>query len=197
MLLEAVGKAHEFNRSTNGSDGSTDCGTAKTGALAIARRLSWFRHVPHDGGSAATWTRRRFKARQLFLEASRVQPDARRMDWLFVARPDPAVVFLHGWCRSPLLTCEPFIPRPVAWDDDCARLLAIVVADPAWCLPAFRRPAANLLDVRRHAYPDRSRLSVFVSARFAIDARSVDCFRRHCRWLLAGIRAASPARPGF
>ena len=166
-------------------------------AARLGRRLPRTRDVPDDGRGAAPVTSGAGPARERILEIPGVAPEPRGMGRLFAARSHSAVVFVSGRCRGAVLDREPDGAGPVARADDAARRLAIAAADPAWRVPALDQPPDDVLDIRGHPQPDRSRLHISLRARLPAGARSMDCARADSSRLLGGVCGASAARPGF
>src|SRR5262245_34919850 len=119
------------------------------------------------------------------------------MDRLFIARPDPAVVFIYGRGGVAVFVGGAEGQRPVEETDDHSRLYACLHPYLPRHLPAFGQPPYDLFYVLRHTDADRTRLRFFVSAWNALDARAVDRARRDSGWVLVGVRALPSARARF
>ena len=110
----------------------------------------------------------------MFLMMAEVLRLSRVAQTLLLARSHSAILFVSGRRRGAVLDREPDGARPVARADDAARRLAFAGARPAGRVPALDQPPDDLLDIRGHPQPDRSRLHRSLRARLPAGARSVD-----------------------
>ena len=104
----------------------------------------------------------------------------------------PAFSFLVG-AALPFSLAQPTGARRDVRAAVRARGVAQRCPDPPRHLPPLARPAADLLDLRRHAHPDRPRLHGAVPARVHVAARAGGRVPRDSRRLLGGVRRLSAA----
>ena len=138
---------------------------------------------------------RRMFPEQRVLVVSGLPPVARGMDRLLVARSDPAVVLVswsawHCRFRSP---AERAKGQP-GMAKHAARLLAGGRAGVAWSFPAIHpQSSSNILDVRRHAQPDRTWIRFPLHPGEPVENRPMVGSGGDSRRLLGGVRTLSVA----
>src|SRR5262249_47953547 len=115
--------------------------------FSLARRLSRLRDAFDDGRGVALEPRVEGAARKLVLGLSLTSSITCRMDRLFVARPDPAVVFIYGRGGVAVFVGGADGQRPVAETDDHSRLHQGRHPDLPRHLPAFGQPPYDLFHV--------------------------------------------------
>src|SRR5262245_39457120 len=169
----------------------------RSGPDRFDRRLPRVRDVPDAGRGDAPLDPAPGVSRQHLLGDRGLQHHARAVAGLLAARSDSARILVPGWRVAALLDREPQRPWGDLRADAGPRDLAQRAPDAARYLLAIHGEAADVLDVRGHADPDRSRLYVPVPARVHVVPNAG---RRVCRdpgRVLDGLRDVSAAGTGL